>query len=175
MSGLQPIISVSNYTQKGLGPRVTIYQTTSGETSAWSIITKLSNSRFKEEGWCGLSPVSGVVCDQLFPHWNYSGFKVQKLMEKWGGQGCPSQPASDCHVYGNIKFYVFISVATRDGTLKIIAAEHSSFLVHERLCPFLVDQISKAVSLVAFWWQFSPVLTRRATTNTIETLYWTKY
>ena len=67
--GQQLIISVSNYTRKGFSPRprTTVYQTTSAETSAWSIITAISNSRFKEEGWCGLLPVSDVVCDQPFP------------------------------------------------------------------------------------------------------------
>ena len=73
------IISVSNYTRKGLGPCATIYQTVSAETSDQSIVTELSNSRFKEKGWCGLAPVSGVVCDQPFPIEISQGSKFKGL------------------------------------------------------------------------------------------------
>jgi len=44
--------------------------------------------KVKEEGWCGLSPISGVgSLRSVIPHLNHSWFKVQRLMEK-GGWPC---------------------------------------------------------------------------------------
>ena len=90
-SGLQLIcFGKQLHTEKGLGPRSTIYQTTSAETSTWSIVTC-----FKQEGWCGLSPVSVVVCNQPFLVEIIQGSKFEGLQNNWGSQGHPSCPTSD--------------------------------------------------------------------------------
>ena len=89
----QSVPNVYSKQRAELGPYSFIYHSTSAETSTWSIITELSNYRFKRRlvwtftsFWCCLRSATSLL----------KLFKVQTkfkcLRKKWGSLGHPSRP-----------------------------------------------------------------------------------